>query len=121
MRQFAVRDEQRYTTQDIQEIASDCFGEIDDEQTNANSFTIYPQNPVVQKITITVTDNEVGLDFDTCSPFQVINHELEDNVKQVIKSKNNFIEQITGKDIEQRKQEMKEAVLPDTETISYPT
>jgi hypothetical protein len=63
--------------------------------------------------------NIIGIEINTISPEQVIKEELDNEVIELNRKKNNLFLDITGKTVNQRKQEMRNDVLPtDVKSIT---
>lgn len=119
MRYFEV-EEDIYTYRELKSLAKECFNNLSELDEEDNVFVANSQSPVVESITIELTEDTVGLEFSTCEPQTIVEENLGSEVKSVTQSKNTFLKKATGRTVSDRRTDMRKSVLPDVEAIQHP-
>lgn len=93
--------------EDIGEIVSNQFGSYTSEE---NTFIVdSPEYDCLNTMKLAVYDSKIGLEFSEVPPSEAD----DDDVISAVQAKNTLLEKITGKTVEDRKEEMRESVLTD--------
>lgn len=126
MRTFHVASTHDLSSVSIQTKIEEHFGSTESEKTE--SITTYrvtePRHPLAESVSIRVrhVEQELDLSIETLSVDTVREKNLTDSVPSLVQAKNAFLEDSTGKTVEDRKQEMYREVLPiEKDVIEYPT
>lgn len=113
MKQFTV-SQSHSVPDDIHSVAVDCFGGEARRIKEGLYKVTETEDPLITEVIIHVTeDNEnVYLTIETKDLDEAQRENIVNRVPDAISAKNMFLEIVTGKNVEDRKREMYEEVLP---------
>lgn len=113
MRQFDVDETTTLMDPSIASLAADCFGTPVDT-VDTNEYVVDPDNPLATEIYIAVHPGEdtLTLDIETIDVDEAQRQHLVDRVEPLVQAKNEFLREATGKTVADRRQEMRQDVMP---------
>lgn len=118
MRTYKISDSHSLSNKNISNIIEDNFGEISSED-NDTYIIENPRNKTVEEIYISINykEKEILLDISEKDVSELQSKNLLSNVPDIVISKNRFLEQVTGRTVEDRKQNWRQDVLPTNEDV----
>lgn len=119
MRTYPVATDHDLAAVSIADAITEYFGDLDDSGRGSEYSVQDPDSPIAQTVHVQVhpDQEEISLDIETLDVDTVRQNDLLDEVPQLVQAKNAFLEEVTGRTVEDRKQEMFKEVLPLEEDV----
>lgn len=114
MKKFDIDKESR-TSDSLEDSLKTFFGEYEED---GDWFIVEnPKQKVLDEVSAKIDGDELYLDIREVSVEKVLKNDMNTSAEDSVKAKNNFLEDITGLTVSDRKRRMRSNILPDKEWV----
>lgn len=119
MRSYRIKNGHKIE-REVTEIIKNAFGEP--EEINSSHFVVdCPRFDVIERVEVIMKQEKIKMDIKEVSVDEAFDKEILDEVPQAVKAKNELLEQLTGRTVSDRKQDMRKKAIEDIDKATHPS
>lgn len=119
MRSYRI-DDSHSKDYEIEDVLNNSFGTP--EKIEDNHFVVSePRFDVLKRVEVIIEEDAVKMDIEEISVDEAFDNELLDKVPNTVKAKNDFLRQVTGRTVSDRKAELRKKSIEDIEKATHST
>lgn len=119
MRSYRI-DDSHSKDYEIEDVLNNSFG--NPEKIEDNHFVVSePRFDVLKRVEVIIEEDAVKMDIEEISVDEAFDNELLDKVPNTVKAKNDFLRQVTGRTVSDRKAELRKKSIEDIEKATHST